>query len=42
LTHRKHFPTLAEVASAAIFAISGQAAALTGAVISFGGGTITD
>jgi NAD(P)-dependent dehydrogenase (short-subunit alcohol dehydrogenase family) len=42
LTHRKHLPTLAEVASAAVFAASDHAAAITGTVLNLSGGTITD
>jgi NAD(P)-dependent dehydrogenase (short-subunit alcohol dehydrogenase family) len=42
LTHRKRFPTLAEVASAAVFAASGQAAAITGTVLNLSGGSLTD
>lgn len=42
LTHRKRFPALAEVASAAVFAASDQAAAITGTVLNLSGGSITD
>jgi NAD(P)-dependent dehydrogenase (short-subunit alcohol dehydrogenase family) len=42
LTHRKHFPTLAEVASAAVFAASDHAAAITGTVLNLSGGSVTD
>lgn len=42
LTHRKRFPTLAEVASAAVFAASDHAAALTGTVLNLSGGSLTD
>lgn len=42
LTHRKRHPTLAEVASTAVFAASGSAAAITGTVLNLSGGLITD
>jgi NAD(P)-dependent dehydrogenase (short-subunit alcohol dehydrogenase family) len=42
LTHRKHFPTLAEVASAAVFAASDHPAAITGTVLNLSGGSLTD
>jgi NAD(P)-dependent dehydrogenase (short-subunit alcohol dehydrogenase family) len=42
LTHRKRYPALAEVASAAVFAASDQAAAITGTVLNLSGGSITD
>lgn len=42
LTHRKRFPALAEVASAAVFAASDHAAAITGTVLNLSGGSITD
>lgn len=42
LTCRKHFPALAEVVSGAVFAASGQAAAITDAVLNLSGGSITD
>lgn len=42
LTHRQRFPTLAEVASAAVFAVSDRAAAITGTVLNLSGGSVTD